>query len=40
MPEFNIGLVDGGKLNFDQTFLQINVNKEIYAESFPQFDFK
>ena len=40
MPEFNIGLVDGGKLNFDQTFLQFNVNKEIYAESSPQFDFK
>ena len=40
MAEFNIGLVDGGKLNFDQSFLQFNVKKEIYAESFPQFGFK
>ena len=27
MPELEIGLVDGGEFNFDQSFLQFNVNK-------------
>ena len=40
MPELNIGLVDGGELNFDQSFLQFNVKKTIYAKSSSRFDFK
>ena len=28
MPEFEIGLVDGGDLNFNQSFLKFNVYKE------------
>ena len=40
MPELNIGLVDGGELNFDQSFLQFNVKKKIYAKSSSRFDFK
>ena len=27
MPDFEIGLVDCGKLNLDQSFLQFNVKK-------------
>ena len=27
MPELDIGLVDGDKLNFDQSFLQFNAKK-------------
>ena len=38
MPELDIGLVDGGKLNFDQPFLQFNVMKEIYRKSSSRFD--
>ena len=30
MPELDIGVVDGGELNFDQSFLQFNVKKKIY----------
>ena len=37
MPELDIGLVDGGKLNFDQSFLQFNVKKETYPRSFSRF---
>ena len=33
MPEVDIGLVDRGELNFDQSFLQFNVKKKIYAKS-------
>ena len=40
MPELDVGLVDGGKLNFDQSFVQFHVKKEIYAKSSTQFDFK
>ena len=40
MPELNIGLVDGGKLNFDQSFLQFNVKNKIYAKSYSRFDFQ
>ena len=39
MPELDIGLVDGGELNFDQSFLQFNV-KKIYATSSSRFYFK
>ena len=38
MPELDIGLVDGDKLNFDQSFLQFNVKKEIYPKSSSRFD--
>ena len=34
MPELNIGLVDGGELNFDQSFLQFNVKKKTVCEEF------
>ena len=40
MPELEIGLVDGCKLNFNQSFLKFNVKKKIEAESYSQFDFK
>ena len=40
MPELDIGLADGGGLNFDQSFLQFNVKKKIYAKSSSRFDFK
>ena len=40
MPELGIGLVDRGELNFNQSFLQFNVNKKIQANSSFQFDFK
>ena len=30
MPELDIGVVDGGEWNFDQSFLQFNVKKKIY----------
>ena len=40
MPELDIGLVDGGELNFDQSFLQFNVRKKIYAKSSSRFDCK
>ena len=28
MPELEIGLVDGGELNFNQSFLKFNVKKK------------
>ena len=37
MPELEIGLVDGG---FDQSFLQFNTKKKIYAKSSSRFEFK
>ena len=40
MPELDIGLVDGGELNFDQSFLQFNVKKKLYAKSSSRFGFK
>ena len=40
MPELDIRLVDAGELNFDQSFLQFNVKKEIYTKSPSRFDFK
>ena len=33
MPELEMGLVDGGDLNFDKFFLQFNVKKKICAKS-------
>ena len=30
MPELEIGLVDGGELNFNQTFLKFHVKKKKY----------
>ena len=39
MAERQIGLVDEGELNFDQS-LQFNVNKNMYAKSSSWFDFK
>ena len=32
MPELEIGLVDGGDLNFDKSFLQFNVKKKNICE--------
>ena len=40
MPEIDIGLNDRGELNFDQSFLQLNVKKKIYTKSSSRFDFK
>ena len=40
MPELEIGLVDGGELNFNQSFLKFNVKKKIQAKSYSRFDFK
>ena len=35
MPKLEIGLVNGGELNFDISFLQFNVNKdESICEAF------
>ena len=40
MLGLDIGLVDGGELNFDQSFLQFDVKKKLYAKSSSRFDFK
>ena len=41
MPELDIGLIDGGdELSFDQSFLQFNVKKKLYARSSSRFDSK
>ena len=34
MPELEIGLVDGGKLNFDQSFPKFNVRERNICEEF------
>ena len=34
MLELQIGLVDGGKLNFNQSFLKFNVKKKIQVKSY------
>ena len=39
MLEPEIGLVVGGKLNFDKAFLQFNVKKKIYAKSYFRITF-
>ena len=33
MPELEVGLVHGGELDFDQSFLQFNVKKKIQVKS-------
>ena len=40
MTELEIELAHGRGLNFDQSFLQFNPKKKIYAKSSSQFDFK
>ena len=40
MTELEKGLVDGGELNFNQSFLQFNVKTKIHAKNYFQFDFK
>ena len=40
MFELDIGLVDGAKLNFDQSSLQFDVKKKLYAKTSTRFDFK
>ena len=40
MPELKIGLVDEGKLNFNQSFLKFDVKKKIQVKSYSLFDFK
>ena len=40
MPELDIGLADGGELNFDESFLQFNVKNKIYGKISSRFDFK
>ena len=34
MPELDIGILDGGELNFDQSFLQFNLKKKNICEEF------
>ena len=40
MPELEVGLADRDALDFDQSFLQFNARKKIYAKSSSQFEFK
>ena len=40
MPELEIGFVDMGESNFNQSFLKFNINKKLQAKSYSQFDFK
>lgn len=40
MSEPEIGLADGGELNFDKSLLQFNAKKIIYVKSSSQFSFK
>ena len=40
MLELEIGLVDGGQFNFNQSFLKFNVKKKIQVKSSSPFDFK
>ena len=40
MPELEIGFVNGGKLNFIQSFLKFNVKNKIQAKSYSRFNFK
>ena len=34
MPEVDLELVDGGELNFNQSFLMVDVKKKIQTKSF------
>ena len=40
MTELEIELAHRRRLDFDQSFLQFNAKKKIYAKSSSQFDFK
>ena len=40
MPELEIGLTDGGELNFNQSFRKFYIKKNIQAKNYSQFDFK
>ena len=40
MPELEIGLVDEGELNFNQSFLKFNAKKKIQEKNYFRFDFK
>ena len=44
MPEFDIGLADGGELNFDKSFLQFNLKKKymgkVILPKLSKFDWK
>ena len=40
MPELEIGLVDGGELNFNQSVLQFHVKKKAKVKRSNRFDFK
>ena len=40
MPELDIGLVDGGELNLNQSFLKFNLKKKMQLKSYSWFDFK
>ena len=40
MAQLQIWLSDEGELNFNQSFLQFMVNKNVYAKSPSWFDFK
>ena len=40
MPELEIGLVDGGELDFNQSFLQFNMKKKMQTKSSSRYDFK
>ena len=39
MSELEIGLVDEGEINFDQSFLPFNAKKKISAKSSSRFEF-
>ena len=38
MQELEIGLVDGDKFSFNQSFLQFNVKRKIQAKGYFRFD--
>ena len=40
MPELKIRLVNGGKLNFNPSFLKFNLKKKLQAKSYSQYEFK
>ena len=40
MPELEIGLINGGELNFNQSFLLFNLNKKLQAKGSSRFEFK
>ena len=40
MPELDVGLVDGGELNFNQSLQQFRVKKKVRVKISTRFDFK